>query len=146
MDTDEWDKQEETVKDDTDGQAEESKEKNDQAEPEIAQVEVEDAPGVEEVPESQEQENGAEHNKYSSPYYLMKNEPKDYSIDDLENEPDQTSCWGAAYIMRSTVCCPLHPKWIKTFFPTALNFLANHVYASCSNINNLGRPSRGRAC
>lgn len=93
IDVEKSDEQEEEVKDDSDGQADRSQEQQEQVEPEIARVEAEDAPGVEEVPESQEEENGAEPNKYSSSYYLMKNEPKDYSIDDLEKEPDQTSCW-----------------------------------------------------
>jgi hypothetical protein len=33
--------------------------------------------------------------KDHSAYYLMKNEPDDFSIDDLAQEPGQTTCWGA---------------------------------------------------
>jgi hypothetical protein len=36
-----------------------------------------------------------EENKDYSAHYLIKSEPGDYSVDDLDSEPGKTTCWGA---------------------------------------------------
>lgn len=37
-----------------------------------------------------------EGNKDWSAFYLMKNEPDDFSVDDLAKEPNGTTCWGVS--------------------------------------------------
>jgi hypothetical protein len=46
-------------------------------------------------PAKRNQTDGALLSKDFSPFYLMKNEPDDFSIDDLASEPSQRTCWGA---------------------------------------------------
>ena len=48
------------------------------------------------VAQVQNEDQEAQVDKDWSQFYLMKNEPDDFSVDDLACEPDQTTCWGAA--------------------------------------------------
>jgi hypothetical protein len=43
-----------------------------------------------------EDSNVDDRSKNYSDHYLMKNEPDDFSVDDLAKEPQQLTCWGEA--------------------------------------------------
>lgn len=58
------------------------------------------APSTSTPAEGQGDDSGSD-NKDFSAFYLMKNEPDDFSVDDLAKEPEQTTCWGALSHTRS---------------------------------------------